>query len=85
MGLAINPDVQEKMNDLMTGLEIVRAYLDNLLIISTEKGFEKHLEKLMIVLNRLSEAGLKINATNSFFARTSLEYLVGYNISREGM
>jgi hypoxanthine phosphoribosyltransferase len=42
------------------------------------------LEKLEIVLNRLSEAGLKINATKSFFARTILEYL-GYNINREGM
>jgi hypothetical protein len=42
------------------------------------------LEKLEQVLNRLSEAGLKINAVKSFFGRTNLEYL-GYNISREGI
>ena len=36
------------------------------------------------VLNRLAEAGLKINASKSFFGRTSLEYL-GYNISRDGI
>jgi RNase H-like domain found in reverse transcriptase len=35
-------------------------------------------------LTRLQEAGLKINAVKSFFARTNLEYL-SYNISREGL
>ena len=85
MGLCISPDVfQEKMSELMAGLEFARAYLDDLLIISTETGFDKHLEKLEQVLTRLQEAGLKINAVKSFFARTNLEYL-GYNISREGL
>ena len=85
MGLCISPDVfQEKMSELMAGLEFARAYLDDLLIISTEAGFDKHLEKLEQVLTRLQQAGLKINAVKSFFARTNLEYL-GYNISREGL
>jgi Reverse transcriptase (RNA-dependent DNA polymerase) len=85
MGLSVSPDIfQEKMSELMAGLEFARAYLDNLLIISTEQGFDKHLEKLEQVLNWLSEAGLKINAVKSFFGRTNLEYL-GYNISREGI
>ena len=85
MGLCISPDVfQEKMSELMAGLEFARAYLDDLLIISTETGFDKHLEKLELVLTRLQQAGLKINAVKSFFARTNLEYL-GYNISREGL
>jgi hypothetical protein len=85
MGLCVSPDVfQEKMSDLMSGLEFARAYLDDLLIISTETGFDKHLGKLEQVLTRLQQAGLKINAVKSFFARTELEYL-GYNISREGL
>jgi hypothetical protein len=85
MGLSISPDVfQEKMSELMAGLDFAHAYLDDLLILSTEKGFDKHLEKLEQVLTRLQEAGLKINAVKSFFARTNLEYL-GYNISREGL
>ena len=85
MGLSISPDIfQEKMSELMAGLEFARAYLDDLLILSTETGFEKHLEKLEQVLTRLQAAGLRINATKSFFARTNLEYL-GYNISREGL
>jgi transposase InsO family protein len=85
MGLCNSPDIfQEKMSELMAGLDFARAYLDDLLIISTEKGFDKHLEKLEQVLNRLSEAGLKVNAVKSFFGRTELEYL-GYQISRDGM
>ena len=85
MGLCISPDIfQEKMSLLMGGLEFARAYLDDLLIISTEPGFDSHLEKLEQVLTRLQEAGLKINAVKSFFARTDLEYL-GYNISRDGL
>jgi transposase InsO family protein len=85
MGLCNSPDIfQEKMSELMQGLEFARAYLDDLLVISNEPEFDKHLEKLEIVLDRLSEGGLKINAVKSFFGRTSLEYL-GYNISREGI
>jgi hypothetical protein len=45
MGVSISPDVfQEKMSELMSGLEFAWAYLDDLLILSTEKGFEKHLD-----------------------------------------
>ena len=85
MGLCVSPDIfQEKMSELMVGLEFARAYLDDLLIISKEPEFDKHLEKLEQVLTRLQEAGLKINASKSFFGRTQLEYL-GYNISREGL
>jgi hypothetical protein len=85
MGLSVSPDIfQEKMSELMTGLDFAHAYLDDLLFISTETGFNKHLEELEQVLTWLAEAGLKINAVKSFFGRTSLKYL-GYNISREGM
>jgi hypothetical protein len=52
MGLSVSPDIfQEKMSELMAGLEFARAYLDAFLpIISTEQGFDKHLEKLEQVL-----------------------------------
>jgi hypothetical protein len=85
MGLSISPDVfQEKMSSLMYGLDFARAYLNNLLILSTEKGFDKHLNKLEQVLTGLQEAGLRINAVKSFCAQTNLKYL-SYNISREGL
>jgi hypothetical protein len=52
---SISPDVfQEKMSELLSGLEFAWAYLDDLLISSTEKGFEKHLEKLEHVFNMVA-------------------------------
>jgi hypothetical protein len=51
----------------MTGLDFACAYLADLLVILTEKGFDKHLEKLEKVPKPLSEVGLKINAVKSFF------------------
>ena len=40
MGLCNNPDIfQEKMSDLMTGLEFSRSYIDDLLIISKKIFF----------------------------------------------
>jgi hypothetical protein len=43
MGLSISPDIfQEKMSEPMTRLDFAHAYLDDLLIISTETGFDKH-------------------------------------------
>jgi Reverse transcriptase (RNA-dependent DNA polymerase) len=53
MGLCNSPDIfQEKMSELMEGLEFVRTYLDNLLCL-TKDTFEDHLEKLDHVLSRL--------------------------------
>src|SRR5687767_1246538 len=84
MGLCNSPDIfQEKMSELMAGLEFARAYLDDLLIIS--KGdFNEHLDQLEVALTRLSEAGLKINASKCSFCQAELEYL-GYWITRNGI
>ena len=84
MGIAGSPDIfQEKMADLMATLEFVKTYLDDLLIISTG-SLEDHLEKLMEVLSRLQDAGLKINADKSKFCALETDYL-GYVISRDGI
>jgi hypothetical protein len=62
MGIAGSPDIfQEKMSELMESLDFVRAYLDNLLCIS-KLSLEDHLDKLEVVLWRLRDAGLKVNA-----------------------
>jgi len=84
MGLCNSPDIfQEKMSELMVGLEFARAYIDDLLVVS--KGdFATHLEHLEQVFTRLAEAGLKVNATKSHFCRDQLEYL-GYLINRKGV
>ena len=84
MGLCNSPDIfQEKMNELMSDLECIRAYIDDLLVI-TSASFEDHLNKLEEVLKRLQKAGLKVNAKKSFFGRAELEYL-GYWITRNGV
>ena len=84
MGLCNSPDIfQEKMSELMDGLEFVRTYIDDLLVL-TKGSFEDHLEKLERVLQRLRNAGLRVNGNKSFFARQELEYL-GYWITRDGI
>ena len=67
----------------MVGLEFAQAYTDDLLVLTTG-SFDEHLAHLEEVLHRLNEAGLKVNATKSFFARTELKYL-GYWITQDGV
>ena len=84
MGLCNSPDIfQEKMGELMTGLEFVRTYIDDVLCLTTG-SWQDHLAQLDEVLKRVQQAGLKVNARKSFFGRDSLEYL-GYWITRDGI
>ena len=83
MGLCNSPDIfQDKMNELFHDLEYVRAYIDDLLIISNS-NFEDHLNKVKIVLKKLKAAGFKINAEMPKFAKDRLEYL-GF-VTRQGI
>jgi hypothetical protein len=67
MGFAGLADIfQAEMGNLMATLEYVRAYIDNLLVI-TKGSLNDHLDKLRQVFIRLRNAGLKINATKSVF------------------
>ena len=84
MGLANSPNIfQEKMSELFDGFEDVRAYIDDVLLL-TKGSWEEHLHRLDKVLMKLKNAGLKVNAKKSFFRRPELEYL-GYWITREGV
>ena len=84
MGFAGSADIfQAEMMDLMEALEYVRAYIDNLLVI-TRGTLEDHLDKLREVLRRLREAGLKVNAVKSFSCTHEIEYL-GYILTRGGI
>ena len=71
------------MNSLFGDLEFIRTYIDDLLVL-TKSDWQDHLRHLDIVLHRLWQAGLKVNAKKSFFGREELEYL-GYWISRAGI
>ncbi len=84
MGVSSSADIfQERMTELMRGLDFVRCYIDDILMIS-KTSFTDHLTKLNEVLRRIRQAGLKINAKKSFFAKGELEYL-GYWVTRKGI
>jgi hypothetical protein len=73
MGFAGSADIfQAEMMDLMEALEYVRAYINDLLVI-TRRTLEDHLDKLREVLRRLHKAGLKVNAAKSFFCTHEIE------------
>ena len=73
MGLCSSCDIfQDKMSELMQGLDFVRTYIDDLLCITTST-FQDHLTKLDQVLERIEKPGLKVNANKSFFAQPELE------------
>ena len=65
------------------GLEYVKDYIDDLLVISNG-NFEDHLNKVNIVLKKQKAADFKINAAKSFFAIDNLEYL-SFQITRQGI
>ena len=67
----------------MMALEYAKTCLDDLLVISKSTLLE-HLEKLRLVLTKLQEARLKINAAKSKLCALETEYL-GYALSREGI
>ena len=84
MGLCNSPEIfQEKMSELLAGLDTVRVYIDDILHV-TKGSFEDHLDKLDTIFSRLQSVDLKVNLNKSSFATGSLDYL-GYHISREGI
>ena len=60
MRVSNSPDIfQQKMNDLFHGFEFIRAYIDNLLILT--KGYwTDHVQNLELTLNKLKEKDLNI-------------------------
>jgi hypothetical protein len=84
MGFAGSADIfQAEMGNLMATLEYVRAYIDDLLVI-TKSSHDDHLDKLEQVFIRLCNAGLKVNAANLFLCAQEAEYL-GYILTRGGI
>ena len=71
------------MNKLFNGLDYVRKYIDDLLIIS-DKSLEDHIKKLDKVLNELKSVDFKVNAEKHFFTRNELKYL-DFKITKKGI
>ena len=83
-GLCNSPDIfQEKFNELFQGFKEVRAYIDDILLI-TKSDWNDHLTKLEKIFQKLAEAGLKVNAEKSFFGPHECKYL-GFWITRNGI
>ncbi len=74
---------QAQIMDLMASLKFVRAYMDNLFII-TRGILDKHLQKMETVLTELRDAGLKVDVAKSLFCAHEIEYL-GSILTREGI
>ena len=67
----------------MLNLEFVRTYLYDSLTI-TKKDLCDHLDKFKLVLIKLREANLKVNADKSKFCAFETKYL-GYILTRDGI
>ena len=62
MGVCNSPDIfQEKISKLFDDIDMVRIYIDNILVI-IKNNFEDHLKALDRVIQKLMEAGLNVNA-----------------------
>ena len=65
---------QAEISELMVALEYLTTYLDDLLCI-TKASLDNHFDHLRLVLTRLQEAGLKVNAPKLKFCSLEMEYL----------
>ncbi len=74
---------QAEMGNLMATLEYIRAYINNLLVI-TKGSLDDHQDKLKQVFIQLCNAGLEINVATLFFCAQETEYL-GYILTRGGI
>ena len=74
---------QEKMNKMSRGFEFIRAYIDNLLII-TKVDWSNQLEKLELNLKNIKYNGLKCNIEKSFYGQTEMVYL-GFWVTQTGI
>jgi len=84
MGFAGSADIfQAEMSNLMASLKYVRAYIDDLLVI-TKGDLDDHLAKREAVFIRLQDAGLKVNAVKSFFCTAAETEYLGYILTRGG-
>ncbi len=77
IGIAGSPDIfHDKTSELKVVLEFIRAYIDDLLW-KTKASLNDHLDRLKMVLTRLWDVGLQVNAHQLSFCVIEMKYL-GY-------
>ena len=62
------------MSEIFVGLDTVRVYIDDLLHV-TKGSWTEHLTILEEMFTRLQKAGLKVNASKSYFGAHTFDYL----------
>jgi len=67
---------------LNQGLDYVKVFIDDTAVIG-RGTFDKHLEELDVVLQRMENAGLQLNIRKTKWAVDRAEYL-GYIVTKEG-
>jgi hypothetical protein len=73
---------QRAIESLLTGLDYVLAYIDDILIYS--ETIHQHLKDITEVLSRLRMAGLMLKPSKCFFVRPEVKYL-GFILSKDGL
>ena len=73
---------QRFINEVLHGLPFVYVYIDDLLVASATQ--EEHLEHLRLVLERLQDHGILINAAKSTFGVPALDFL-GHHVDATGI
>ena len=82
-GVSSAPSIfQRTMDNLLQGIKGVSVYIDDILI--SGPTVEEHLRTLDKVLEKLSNAGLRLNKSKCFFLRPWIEYL-GHIIDHDGL
>ena len=84
MVLCNSPDIsQEKMSELIIGLNTVRFYIDDRLHV-IKGSWTEHFTVLEAMFTRLQKAGFKVSACKSCFGAQNFDYL-GYLITSDGV
>ena len=82
-GVSVAPSVfQRTLESLLAGIPNVCIFLDDILV--TGKTEAEHMENIRLVLQRLQNAGLKVNKQKCELFRSSVTYL-GHRIDRHGL
>ena len=84
MGMFYFGDIfQAKVDELPGDIKGVKAYIDDIIILSKDI-FKNHIKQLRMIFGRLRAAGLKVNAPKYSFWLNHIPYL-SYVITREGI
>ena len=82
-GVASAPAIfQRYMDTLLQGIPQESVYIDDILIAAAT--IEEHLHTLELVLQRLQQAGLRLNRSKCLFLQASLEFL-GHVVNANGI